>query len=202
MMNKGIGISTTTEAIRVLHKNGIFTHGGFVVGTPYETKEQINRTVMFADQLRTLGMDSLQFSIYTPFPGTDIFKKALGNDGLLTFDWNLYDCFNPTLKTNLSPLWIYLKANLSEYLFFLKKGISHTIARKDNALQENVKYAKLVQNNTRFLSRNLFGYAEGLIMLPMDALKVWSKLRRTEKPGKQEREEILNLTCNLEKDML
>jgi anaerobic magnesium-protoporphyrin IX monomethyl ester cyclase len=197
-MGKGISTATGTKAIRVLHSNGVFTHGSFVIGAPYESKKQVNRTVKYADQLRVLGIDSVQFSTYTPLPGTDIFHKALSNDRLLTLDWNLYDCGHPVLKTKLSPMWIYLKSNASEYFFFLKKLISDVTARKGKAAEVNIKYAELLENSDRFLARNLFTYAKGFIELPMDALKFWSKLRKAEKP-EREIEEILNLTANFER---
>lgn len=189
-MGKGTSTATATEGVRVLHKNGVLTHGGFVVGAPYESRQQVNRTVKYADQLRAAGLDSAQFSIYTPLPGTDIFRKALSNDMLLTFDWDLYDGLHPVLKTKLSPLWIYLKSNVSEYVFFLKKWISEVTVRKGNISEVNSKYSELVQNATRFLAKNLFRYVKGLIVLPMDALKLWAKLR---KPKRRMHQDQLNI---------
>jgi anaerobic magnesium-protoporphyrin IX monomethyl ester cyclase len=51
-MVKGTCTATTAEGVRVLHKNGVLIHGGFIVGAPYETRKQITCTVKYADQLR------------------------------------------------------------------------------------------------------------------------------------------------------
>jgi anaerobic magnesium-protoporphyrin IX monomethyl ester cyclase len=118
---------------------------------------------------------------------------------LLTFDWDLYDCLHPVLKTKLSPLLIYLKSNVSEYVFFLKKWISSVTAGGGNISEANSKYTELVQNASRFLAKNLFKYAKSLIVLPMHTLKLWAKLKKPKKLGQEILDEILNLTVNFER---
>jgi anaerobic magnesium-protoporphyrin IX monomethyl ester cyclase len=195
-MSKGTCTATATEGIRVLHNNGILTHGGFVIGAPYESKNQLNKTFKYADQLRSAGLDSAQFSIYTPLPGTTVFSEALRNNLLLTLDWNLYDCLHPVLKTRTKPLWLYIDSYINEHIFFLKKWISDAIIKSDSHFSNGV-YSQLVQSATRFLVKNLFKYVQGLVNLPIGTVKLWTMLRKPKKLSKDILKEILNQTLSV-----
>ena len=53
------------------------------------------------DFVKELNPNSAQFSIVTPFPGTDYFKKADEDGLLLTKDWSKYDgSFSCVLRTD------------------------------------------------------------------------------------------------------
>lgn len=72
-------------------KNRIKTHGTFTFGLTGETKETMNQTMAFA---KDLDVDSVQFSITTPFPGTKYYK-AVQKDGLIIAkNWQDYDGAN------------------------------------------------------------------------------------------------------------
>lgn len=189
-MHKGTSINTTAKGVRVLHKNGILVHGGFIVGAPYENKKQLNSTVKYADQLRTIGLDSAQFSIYTPLPGTRAFHNALAGDKLLTYDWRLFDCLHPVLKTKLSPLWLYLKLSVSGFSFFFKKWISDVTATEHETLSN--KYRELVGNAAGFIRKNLLGYIKVMVTTPLDALRFWSTLRKPRRLNIKIKAELLN----------
>lgn len=188
-MGKGTCTATTAKGVRVLHKNGILIHGGFIVGAPYETRKQITCTVKYADQLRALGLDSAQFSIYTPLPGTKAFFQALNDGKLLTHDWSLYDCLHPVLKTGLSPLWLYLKLGLLEFTFFLKKWFSDVTATRHETLSRN--YTELVENASNFILKNLLKYVKALLATPVEAAKFWLKLKKPQKLSPEILTEIL-----------
>jgi anaerobic magnesium-protoporphyrin IX monomethyl ester cyclase len=186
-MRKGTSTATAIEGIKVLHENGVLTHGGFVVGAPYESKNQLNSTFEYADQLRMAGLDSVQFSIYTPLPGTNAFSKAVKDDSLLTLDWNLYDCLHPVMKSQTKPHWLYFKSNTAAALFFLKKWIS---GRSTQPLGND--YSNLVRNATRFLSKNLIEYLKDLlVVLPLNSLKLWLIFRKARTAISKDALEIL-----------
>jgi anaerobic magnesium-protoporphyrin IX monomethyl ester cyclase len=193
-MAKGTCTATTAEGVRVLHKNGILIHGGFIVGAPYETRKQITCTVKYADQLRSLGLDSAQFSIYTPLPGTKAFYEALNDGKLLTHDWNLYDCLHPVLKTGLSPFWLYLKLTFSELTFFIKKWFSDVTATKHETISRN--YREVAKNASSFILKNILGYEKTILMTPLEAVKFWLKLKQPKKMSPEVLTEMLSGTNN------
>jgi hypothetical protein len=60
----------------------------FVFGSDNDTVETIRETVDFALEAR---IDSVQFLILTPLPGTPLFEKLESEGRLITKDWELYD---------------------------------------------------------------------------------------------------------------
>jgi radical SAM superfamily enzyme YgiQ (UPF0313 family) len=86
--NKGQNIEEIAESIRILHEHGIMTHGMFVFGAENDDVESLRNTLKFA--LKN-SIDTVQFMILTPLPGTPYFKDMERDERLLTRDWTLYD---------------------------------------------------------------------------------------------------------------
>ncbi|MBI4267978.1 MAG: hypothetical protein HY662_04250, partial [Chloroflexi bacterium] len=59
------------EAIRLTQEAGIHTIGYFMLGSPGESVESINKTIQFAKKLK---FDFVQFAITTPLPGTRLYN--------------------------------------------------------------------------------------------------------------------------------
>jgi len=55
------------------HKAGVVIHGTFILGLPVETRETIEQTIRFAQELDVF---SLQVSLAAPYPGTELFEQA------------------------------------------------------------------------------------------------------------------------------
>jgi hypothetical protein len=77
------------EDSRILHDNGFWIHGMFILG-PQHTKRTADRIVAFA---RRSELESLQISILTPFPGTPLLDQMRPHLILNDFpaDWDYYD---------------------------------------------------------------------------------------------------------------
>ena len=79
IINKGTTIEHGREAVRIAKEAGLQTHASYMIGNPGETAESVDRTIKYADELDT---DYAQFSIATPFPGTEMWDMAV-RDGLI-----------------------------------------------------------------------------------------------------------------------
>ena len=86
--NKKQSVEDIANAIRRYHAYGMRVHGMFVLGGDDDTVETIRETVDFALRLR---IDTVQFLMLTPLPGTPLFEKLEAEGRLLTRDWELYD---------------------------------------------------------------------------------------------------------------
>jgi anaerobic magnesium-protoporphyrin IX monomethyl ester cyclase len=90
---KSINPEQSFEAIRLLKSYGISTHASFIIGDIRETEEMIHKTIQYA---RDISPDAVQFSILTPYPGTQLFQEV--KERIFTYDWNLYDCLHPVFR--------------------------------------------------------------------------------------------------------
>jgi radical SAM superfamily enzyme YgiQ (UPF0313 family) len=75
-------------AIRELHRRRIRIHGMFIFGSDLDTRETFRETVRFA---RSHRIESTQFMILVPLPGTPVFDEMARQGRLLSRDWSLYD---------------------------------------------------------------------------------------------------------------
>jgi len=86
--NKGQSVEEMAEAIKVLHEYGIMVHGMFVLGSDHDDVASVRQTVDFAIKHQ---IDTLQFMILTPLPGTPYYNELEKQGRLLTREWHLYD---------------------------------------------------------------------------------------------------------------
>ncbi|MCE5199355.1 MAG: radical SAM protein [Armatimonadota bacterium] len=86
--NKRQSIEEMAEAVRILHEHGIMAHGMFVFGAEQDDSASLRNTLKFALKY---SVDTVQFMILTPLPGTPYFENLEKQDRLLTRDWQLYD---------------------------------------------------------------------------------------------------------------
>ena len=85
-VGKNVTLDQITKAFSLTHKAGISTVGYFMLGAPNETPETIKRTIEFA---KRLNPDFVQFSIATPYPGTELSRLAT-EKGCLPKSWDGY----------------------------------------------------------------------------------------------------------------
>ncbi len=87
-IKKPVNLNKVKEVSRWCAEKGIKTHATFTFGLSGETKESMEKTLKFAKEL---DVDSVQFSITTPFPGTRYYEELDEKGLLLTKDWSAYD---------------------------------------------------------------------------------------------------------------
>ena len=72
-IKKGIRIDRAREFTRNARALGITIHGTFIMGLPGETRETIEDTIRFAQEI---DPHTLQVSLAAPYPGTALFRQA------------------------------------------------------------------------------------------------------------------------------
>ncbi len=70
-IKKGLTIAQMKQFTQEAKRAGLMIHGTFVLGLPGETKKTIEKTFRFACDL---DCDTIQVSIATPFPGTELYE--------------------------------------------------------------------------------------------------------------------------------
>ncbi len=101
-LNKGIKVEQIEQTMCMAKKAGLEPHITTMVGYPWETKREAEKTVSFAKQMFINGyIDSLQATIVVPYPGTPMFDEARKNGWLLTEDWDRYDMRESVWKSEV-----------------------------------------------------------------------------------------------------
>ncbi|MEW5947282.1 MAG: radical SAM protein [bacterium] len=71
VIRKPLNLKKARRYTKKFKELGIETTGMFVIGFPGETKEQIEQTIRFAEDVEC---DYVSFSIATPYPGTELYR--------------------------------------------------------------------------------------------------------------------------------
>ncbi len=89
---KGIGkpldLQKARRVARLCAKLGIKSHATFTFGLLGETRASLGKTLEYA---KGLDVDTIQFSITTPFPGTRYFEQLDAKGLLGSVNWKDYD---------------------------------------------------------------------------------------------------------------
>ncbi|MBU1671956.1 MAG: B12-binding domain-containing radical SAM protein [Actinobacteria bacterium] len=75
------------RAVEVLHQYKIRVHGMFVLGSDEDDKQTIRDTVRFA---RKSGIDTVQFLVLTPLPGTETYDELCSEGRIFVDDWSKF----------------------------------------------------------------------------------------------------------------
>ena len=87
------------EKIRELEKNKVQVSAMYILGFPTDTDETINKTINYSKKLNTTYA---QFSVWTPYPGTPVFKEY--EKEILANKFEEFDQYNLVYKHKiLSP---------------------------------------------------------------------------------------------------
>jgi radical SAM superfamily enzyme YgiQ (UPF0313 family) len=115
--------------IRAVKDHGIHIHGMFVLGADTDDVETIHRTPDFATNF---SIDTVQFLILTPLPGTPLFNNMMKSGRLLHKDWSKYNVqhvvFRPLLMT---PATLQIETLKAMGRFYSWKYIFKHLAKLD-----------------------------------------------------------------------
>ncbi|MCL5795655.1 MAG: B12-binding domain-containing radical SAM protein [Patescibacteria group bacterium] len=101
-INKNIKVADIEKGLTMAKKAGLEPHITAMMGYPWETRADAQKTVNLAKKMFDCGLvDTLQATIVIPYPGTPLYKYCLENN-LLKF--NDYDRFDQREQVMKSPL--------------------------------------------------------------------------------------------------
>jgi len=87
LIKKDITLEQSREAVRLCKETGIQTWCSFILGLPSETEEESWQTIRFAIEL---DPDFVQFPIFMPWPGTDLYDIAKEHGTILNENLSNY----------------------------------------------------------------------------------------------------------------
>ena len=105
MIKKRVNLANLTKSIVTALRYGIVVKVNFIIGFPFETREDIWRTLLFIWRLGWMKADDCNVSTFSPYPGSELFNElvkenAFGEindsyfEGLMTqFDFTLPKTF-------------------------------------------------------------------------------------------------------------
>ena len=128
-LKKDITLEQAARTFGWTHQAGIETVAYFMIGSPGETRETIKETIEFA---KKLDPDFVQFSIATPYPGTELYRLSI-EEGCITEQWDKY--VYADLRPNHNPAFETKNLNKKELREWNKKAYTSFYLRRAYALK-------------------------------------------------------------------
>lgn len=101
-LQKGLRVDDILAGVRAASSAGLDVHVTVMFGYPWETPDDVNRTVALARDLLIRGLAyTLQVTLVIPYPGTPLFREAGQSGWLTTRDWDDYDMRTNVMKGDL-----------------------------------------------------------------------------------------------------
>lgn len=158
----GVSLDEMRDTVQRIQKAGLRAKGLFMMGLPGETEESIKRT---SDFIISLGLDDMNMSKFTPFPGAPLWT-TIHEEGTFKEDWPLMNCLN---------------------FVFVPKGIASK-ERMDQLYNEHVKRFYSDKAWRQKFRRRIWQHRKSLLYLLRHLPSFWSAKNQFE-PKRQCRAE-------------
>lgn len=127
--NKKQNLDEIITCIKKVKDHKMSIHGMFVLGADTDDVDTIRKTTDFAIKL---GLESVQFLMLTPLPGTPVFEELRDSQRLLHTDWSRYDAHHVTFKPALmEPETLHVETLKAMGKFYSWKYILSHLAKLD-----------------------------------------------------------------------
>ena len=100
-VDKKVDLDTIRQAFKNAKEVNLETIGFFIIGLPGETRETMQRTIDFAIELDPLIAN---FSMMTPYPGTQVYEIVQKQGRLLINDWEDYVFFEQQARYEMGDM--------------------------------------------------------------------------------------------------
>ncbi len=107
-LDKGTKEADAINGPRMARNAGLDPHITIMLGYPWETYKEAQRTIAIAKYAFKKGYyETMQATIVIPYPGTPLYRQCKENDWLLTDDYDKFDMRQPVMKTPFPAEKIY-----------------------------------------------------------------------------------------------
>lgn len=189
IVKKPLKLDRATAVIKAMRERKMKTKGFFIIGLPGETKEQISRTIEYAENA---GLGWVGITIATPLPGSELYDKCVA-EGYInpeTINFNELKYGYAQVKTpEFTPEEIQkiaYEANLRINFF---NNYNMRYGNYEEAITDFERVVHLYPNH--LIARLRLGDAYQAVGRKADAIAQWQKILEME-PGHTGARERLN----------
>jgi radical SAM superfamily enzyme YgiQ (UPF0313 family) len=125
-LKKGHTVEQNEQAVRWAQEVGLGVRGDFIVGTPFDTKESLERTLAFAKRLK---LDYAHFNKFVPFAGTELYEELVKQG----YEWDVSDL--PTILDHHATPFVPPSMTMDEFQTFLDRANREFYLRPSHILR-------------------------------------------------------------------
>ena len=152
--NKSQTVEGIKDCVNNFHKFGINVHGMFVFGSEEDHFQVIRDTVKVS---RQLDLDSLQYLILTPVPGTAFYKEMEAQNRIICRDWSQYDGHHTVFQPRqFTPYELQMETNRAMKKFYSWPSVIRRLIARDLFFAKMKAYGRIILWKSNLKRNNYF----------------------------------------------
>ena len=152
--NKSQTVEGVKNCVNTFHSFGIKVHGMFVFGSEEDHYQVIRDTVKVS---RQLDLDSVQYLILTPIPGTPFYKEMEAQNRIICRDWSQYDGHHTVFTPRqFTPFELQMETNRAMKKFYSWTSVIKRLIARDLFFAKMKAYGRIILWKATFKRNNYF----------------------------------------------
>jgi radical SAM superfamily enzyme YgiQ (UPF0313 family) len=140
--NKSQTVEGIKDCVVNFHQFGIKVHGMFIFGSEEDHYQVIRDTVKFS---RQLDLDSLQYLILTPLPGTPFYKEIVAQNRIICRDWSQYDGHHTVFQPRqFTPYELQMETTRAMKKFYSWTSVIQRLVARDLFFAKIKAYGRII----------------------------------------------------------
>jgi radical SAM superfamily enzyme YgiQ (UPF0313 family) len=169
--NKAQTVEGIRDCVINFHRYGIKVHGMFVFGSEEDHFQVIRDTVTFS---RQLDLDSLQYLILTPVPGTPFYQEMEAQNRIICRDWSNYDGHHAVFQPRqFTPYELQLETFRAMKKFYSWASVLKRLVARDIFYAKMKAYARVLLWQTRWTKTNYMQQLREQLFSVVRQLRQW-----------------------------
>ena len=169
--NKSQTVQGIKDCVNNFHHFGINVHGMFVFGSEEDHYQVIRDTVKVS---RQLDLDSLQYLILTPLPGTPFFKEMEAQNRIICRDWSQYDGHHTVFQPRqFTPYELQMETNRAMKKFYSWTSVIKRLIARDLFFAKMKAYGRIILWKATLKRNNYFQQLKEQLYTRGQQLRQW-----------------------------
>jgi len=183
--NKSQTVEGIKDCVNNFHRFGINVHGMFVFGSEEDHYQVIRDTVKVS---RQLDLDSLQYLILTPIPGTPFYKEMEAQNRIICRDWSQYDGHHTVFTPRqFTPYELQMETNRAMKKFYSWTSVLKRLIARDLFFAKMKAYGRIILWKASLKRNSYFQQLQERLYIRGAQLRQWlpqkGRLPRVGIPG-------------------
>ena len=140
--NKSQTVQGIKDCVNNFHHFGIKVHGMFVFGSEEDHYQVIRDTVKVS---RQLDLDSVQYLMLTPLPGTPFYKEMEAQNRIICRDWSQYDGHHTVFQPRqFTPFELQMETTRAMRKFYSWTSVIKRLIARDLFFAKMKAYGRIL----------------------------------------------------------
>ena len=169
--NKSQTVEGIKDCVINFHRHGIKVHGMFVFGSEEDHYQVIRDTVKVS---RQLDLDSLQYLILTPVPGTPFYQEMEAQNRIICRDWSQYDGHHAVFQPRqFTPYELQLETTRAMKKFYSWPSVVKRLIARDLFFAKMKAYGRILLWKSTLRKNQYFQQLREQLFTRAQQLRQW-----------------------------